>query len=231
MKNIVIFSGAGVSQESGIPTFRDSNDGLYLNSSIEDAFSIEGWKKDRKFLLDIHNQLRAKMQSVQPNDAHLFIKRLEKKYNVTVITQNIDNLHEKAHSSTVYHLHGEIFKSRSTVDHAIFDCYEDINIGDKCPKGSQLRPHTVLFGENPYHIQESYDALMAADILIVVGTSLSIGYTIPLLGATQAKEIYYIDPEPSLDLESVLGKWNKPKVKYIKEKASVGMAKLFKRLI
>jgi len=231
-KKIVVFSGAGVSQESNIPTFRDTNDGLYLDQKIEDAFSIEGWRKDKAFVLDLHNQLRQKVMLCEPNEAHKIIAQLEQFFDVTVITQNIDPLHEQAGSTKVLHLHGEIFKSRSTLNHEIFECVTDINVGDKCPKGSQLRPHTVLFGEMPYNVQEAYDALSEADILIIIGTSLSISYTIPLLGATSAYEIYYIDPNPSKDgIEWQLEKFGKIIPKYIKSKASVGMTKLYKKLM
>lgn len=232
-KKIVVFTGAGVSQESGIPTFRDSNDGLYLNQKIEEAFSKEGWKKNKAFVLDMHNQLRSKMKDIEPNDAHCLISALDQVYDVTVVTQNIDNLHEKSGSLNVVHLHGDIFKSRSTLNNEVYGCINDINVGDKCPKGSQLRPHTVFFDEmvDMEDMQKAYDAIVKADILIIVGTSLSITYTISLLGATMAKEIYYIDPEPSISLEIILGQWNKPLPKYIKKKAVAGMKQLYKKLM
>jgi len=231
MKKLVFFTGAGVSQESGIPTFRDITDGLYMDHEIEEAVTKEGWMRKRELVLNFHNTLRRKIKDVFPNEAHTLIARLEGEYQVTVITQNIDDLHERGGSSTVYHLHGELLKSRSTLNHKIYDCADDINIGDKCPDGSQLRPHTVFFGEEPYFIQQAYEALSEADILVVVGTSLQIGYTVLLLGATSAKEIYYVDPEPSLELENRLNIFNKPKVNYIKKKAVAGMENLFKKLV
>jgi NAD-dependent deacetylase len=230
---IVVFSGAGVSQESNIPTFRDSDNGLYLNKSIEEAFSVQGWKADRGFVLDVHNELRRAVMLCEPNEAHKLIAGLEELYDVTVVTQNLDHLHEKAGSTNVLHLHGEILKSRSTLNHKIYDIDgTELCVGDKCPAGSQMRPHSVLFGEEPYNIQEAYDALSEADILIIIGTSLSITYTIPLLGATSAYEIYYIDPNPSKDgLEWQLEKFGKIIPEYIKKKATEGMAKLYKKLM
>lgn len=230
MKNIVVFTGAGISKESGISTFRDTNDGLYLDTDIMEIMSASGWKNKKEDVLKFHNMLREKVKECQPNEAHKLLKDLELYHHVTIVTQNVDHLHEKAGSTNVLHLHGELFKSRSTFDQTIYPCEGDLNIGDKCPNGSQLRPHTVLFEEIPYNVQESYDALMEADILIIIGTSLGISYTIQLLGATQAKEIYYIDPKPSKILEYRLSLYNKPAIKYIRKKASEGMRSLFKKL-
>jgi len=230
-KKIVVFSGAGLDAESNIPTFRDSSDGMYLDKKVEDAFSVQGWKKNKGFVLDLHNELRNKISTCEPNEAHKLISGLEEKYEVVNVTQNITPLLEQVFCQTVYHLHGEINKVRSSLDGTIFEAYGDTKLGDKCSKGSQIRPHTVFFGEQPYNVQEAYDALSEADILIVIGTSLSISYTIPLLGATSAKEIYYIDPEPSKDLEYQLTKFNKPLPIYIKKKAVEGMKKLYKKLM
>lgn len=230
-KKIVVFTGAGISKESGISTFRDADDGLWNDHKIEEVATKTGWLKNQQLVMDFHNKIRTELVDKKPNIAHTLIKDLEEKYDVTIVTQNIDNLHEKAGSSLVYHLHGELLKSRCVSnDNVLYDCTGDLNVGDLSPNGEQLRPHTVFFEEMPYFVQESYDALVEADILIVVGTSLEIGYTIQLLGATMAKEIYYIDPKPSLVLESQLGIFNKPLVKYIKKKATVGMTTLFKKL-
>lgn len=235
-RNLVVFTGAGISKESGIPTFRDTADGLYLDTSIEEAVTKEGWKKNRQLVIDFHNKLRKGIVNCEPNKAHTILKNLEEKYNVTIITQNVDDLHERAGSSNILHLHGELLKSRSTYPHkdsavTFFDQIGDMDIDDKCPKGARLRPHTVFFGEEPYNVQESYEALMEADILVIIGTSLEIVYTIQLLACTQAKEIYYIDPKPSLDsLQQALYRFNKPTIKPIKQVATKGVAKLYKIL-
>lgn len=227
MENIVIFTGAGISKESNIPTFRDTNDGLYLDTDIMEVMSVSGWKKNKPLVLKFHNHLRNEVKKCEPNLAHKLLQKLESVHNVTIITQNVDDLHERAGSTNVLHLHGEIFKSRSTLNNHIYPCLGDLNIGDKCEKGSQLRPHTVLFGEMPYNVDESYCALQEADILIIIGTSLSISYTIPLLGSSGPKELYYIDPEPSKTLQG----YRLPKIKYIKKSATVGMGDLYEKLM
>lgn len=220
-KNIVVFSGAGISVESGIPTFRDAIDGLWYNYKVEEVATLTGWKKDKQKVLDFHNIIRKTTHDVSPNIAHKLIAKLEDNYNVTIITQNVDELHEKSGSSTVLHIHGNIMKSRSTLDpNLIYDCRGDINIGDKCIKGSQLRPHSVLFGEFPYHIDESILALNKADVLIIVGTGFDISYTSSLMGEVNKNTIiYYIDPSPS----SVFSGDFEKRINYIIEKATIGV--------
>lgn len=206
MKKIVVFTGAGVSAESNVATFRDTNDGLWYNYKIDEVATTEAWKKDKEKVLEFHNMLRKMLPDAEPNQAHLDIKELEEFFDVTVITQNVDDLHERAGSSKILHLHGELTKARSSyyqpvVAHKakLYDVgYGDINIGDKCEEyGSQLRPHTVLFGEYPFNMSDAYEALSLADYVIVVGCSFQIGYTIDMILTPDYEiPIYYIDPQP-----------------------------------
>jgi NAD-dependent deacetylase len=229
MKKIAVFTGAGISAESGVVTFRDTKDGLWYNYKVEEVATIEGWEADRFKVLDFHNIVRAKLKDAAPNEAHLALKKLEEKFEVTIITQNIDDLHERAGSTNVLHLHGELLKSRSIKNPTlIYECLGDINIGDKCELGSQLRPHTVLFGEYPYNVDESYDAISTCDYLLIIGTSLQIGYTLNLLASVRMSEnakIFYIDPKPSKDLEYTIP------IKYIKKKAVEGVTALVDKLM
>lgn len=175
MKKLVILTGAGISAESGISTFRDSG-GLWEGHDVMEVASPAGWRKNPALVLDFYNQRRKQALSVQPNQAHYELTRLEQFFDVTIITQNVDNLHEKAGSSNILHLHGELFKSQSTLDPRLV--YEmagwEINIGDKCEKGSQLRPFIVWFGENVPKIETAIEATSKADIFAVIGTSLAV---------------------------------------------------------
>ena len=148
-KKIMVFSGAGLSKESGVETFRDSGgDGLWNKHKIEDVATPEGWRKDKELVLNFYNARRSHLKEVEPNDAHKYIAKLEEKFDVINITQNVDNLLERAGSTNVIHLHGDLTKSRSTLNSKlVYDCDGDINIGDKCEKGSQLRPHIIWFNE------------------------------------------------------------------------------------
>lgn len=175
LKKVVVLSGAGISAESGIRTFRDS-DGLWEQYRIEDVATPEAWKKNRKLVLDFYNQRRKQVLEAHPNDAHKAITRLQSKYDVSIVTQNIDDLHERAGSHHVLHLHGEIMKARSTADPSIIvdiDGWE-LNEGQVCSKGSQLRPHIVWFGELVPELDNACALISAADIFIVVGTSLQV---------------------------------------------------------
>ena len=204
-KKITVLTGAGVSAESGITTFRDS-DGLWENHNVEDVASIEGWYRNPSLVLDFYNARRAQLPTVRPNAAHLAIAELEKEYDVTVVTQNVDNLHERAGSTRVVHLHGELTKVRPEnccndrdgySEETVFDIGSDeIHIGDLAPNGAQLRPHIVWFGEAVPKIETAIDAVEAADILLIVGTSLQV---YPAAGlyryAKMATPIYIIDPK------------------------------------
>ena len=204
-KKITVLTGAGVSAESGISTFRDS-DGLWENHKVEDVASIEGWYRDRKVVLDFYNARRAQLAGVRPNAAHMAIASLESEYDVTVVTQNVDNLHERAGSTRIIHLHGELTKVRPEnccndldgfSEETVFDIgYDAVHVGDMAPNGAQLRPHIVWFGEAVPKIDQAIDAVEAADIVLIVGTSLQV---YPAAGlyryAKMDSPIYIIDPK------------------------------------
>lgn len=228
MKKILIFTGAGVSKESGIETFRDVEDGLWNNYKIEDVATPDGWRKNRQIVLDFYNQRRAQLNTVEPNLAHKLIASLEKDFEVTVITQNVDNLHERAGSTNIIHLHGELTKSRSTFPGSTetYDCPGDINLGDKCPRGSQLRPHIIWFGESldPIKIKNAETESEKCDICIIVGTSMQVAPAnqIPFLTKEDCL-IYYIDPN---DGDFYIPEFRLPYFKHIKEPATIGMQKV-----
>ena len=203
-KKLVVLTGAGVSAESGISTFRDSN-GLWEQYSVEDVASIEGWRKNPSLVLEFYNQRRLQLASVKPNAAHYALAELEKDWDVTVITQNVDNLHERAGSTRIFHLHGQLTKVRpenccnETDDYSeetVFDIgYDTITIGDRAPNGAQLRPHIVWFGEAVPYIDAAIDHVMEADLLLIVGTSLQVYPAAGLYAFAKADTpIYIIDP-------------------------------------
>ncbi len=236
MKKIAIFTGAGISKESGIDTFRDAKDGYWYNYKPEDVATIEGWRKDKEQVLAFHNKLRALLPTVDPNAAHKALVELEQKYEVTVITQNVDDLHDRAGSKTIYHLHGELTKVRGSMyDHKssqfdkVYDIgYKDINIGDKCEEtGSQLRPHIVWFGEMPFNVEEAYGAIHRADVLLIIGTSLQITYTLDLLRCVKEKcRVIYIDPNPMHYLDNY-----GMTVEYVRKGAVEGVTEVVKKLL
>jgi NAD-dependent deacetylase len=175
-KQLVVLTGAGISAESGIKTFRDS-DGLWEGYNVYEVASPRGWNKNPQMVLDFYNMRRKDVANAIPNKAHLLLVDLEKYYNVQIITQNIDNLHERAGSSNVMHLHGEIFKMRSVLDHqqtAVVEIRGDIQIGDLAPDGGQYRPHIVWFEEDVPMIQKATVIVEEADIFVVIGTSLAV---------------------------------------------------------
>jgi len=173
MKKLVVLTGAGISAESGISTFRDSG-GLWEGHDVMEVASPEGWRKNRELVLDFYNQRRKQAMGCEPNEAHLELARLEEYFDVTVVTQNVDNLHEKAGSKKVIHLHGELFKSQSTLDPSLVYEMEgwELKLGDKCEKGSQLRPFIVWFGEMVPMMDPATERAMEADIFAVIGTSM-----------------------------------------------------------
>ncbi len=219
-RKIVVFTGAGIDKESGIDTFRDIKNGLWYNYNVEEVATAAALKKNPAKVNEFHNMLRAKLKDVEPNTAHTGIVVLEDKFDVTIVTQNVSDLHERAGSTKVLHLHGELYKSRSTFNpNLIYDCYDDINIGDKCEKGSQLRPHTVLFDEYPYNFEESEKAIRECNYLLIIGTSLQIGYTTTLLSVVNKNaKIYYVDPAPVPYLEA-----HGLQLTYIKDTATNGV--------
>ena len=174
MKKLTILSGAGISAESGIKTFRDS-DGLWENHNVTDVASPEGWQKDRELVLEFYNQRRRQLHEVEPNNAHKLIADLEKYFDVQIVTQNIDDLHERAGSTNILHIHGELFKSCSCDDKSlIYEQKSDINLGDKAEDGAQLRPFIVWFGEDVPLYQKAQEIVKDSDILLVIGTSLQV---------------------------------------------------------
>jgi NAD-dependent deacetylase len=193
-QKLVILTGAGVSAESGLKTFRDS-DGLWMGYNVYDVATPGGFKKDPQLVLDFYNQRRREVAAALPNAAHRGLAALEKQFDVTVITQNIDDLHERGGSTNVLHLHGEIFKMRSVEDEdTIFDIRGDINLGDKGPDGSQLRPHIVWFEEPVPMIAKAAAIVAGADIFVVIGTSLQVYPAAGLIDLVkQGTALYVID--------------------------------------
>ena len=231
-KRIAVLTGAGVSAESGFSTFRDSG-GLWAQYDPQVVASIDGWYRDRGLLLDFYNGLRHQLRDARPNAAHYEIASLEKDYDVTVITQNVDNLHERAGSTRVVHLHGELDKARP--EHGVYDesfseaevidlHYEDIRLGDKAPNGSQLRPHIVWFGEAVPKIERAIDYVSQADILLIVGSSLSV---YPAAGlyryAGPDCSVYVIDPQ-DVNLR------HDKRITHIREVATAGMPKFIEMI-
>ena len=201
MKKIVILTGAGISAESGLKTFRDSN-GLWENHKIEDVATPYAWKSNPELVLDFYNKRRLQASKAFPNKAHLSLVELEKYFDVTIITQNVDNLHERAGSTKVIHLHGELIKARSSGNPSlIYDIDNNkIEIGDLCDEGHQLRPHIVWFGEEVPMITSVIPFFQVAEIVIVIGTSLSVYPASGLIDYVSGADCYYIDPNGSRGL-------------------------------
>ena len=197
-KKLVVLSGAGISAESGIQTFRDAG-GLWEGHNVMDVATPEGWQKNPKLVLDFYNQRRRQLHEVQPNLGHQILTELENHFEVQIITQNVDNLHEKSGSSNVLHLHGELLKVRSTKNsHYILDWQGDLNFGDFDDKGNQLRPHIVWFGEEVPALEEAVFLVQNADILIIIGTSLQVYPAASLMNFAKATiPVFYIDPNPA----------------------------------
>lgn len=203
MEKIVVLSGAGMSAESGIKTFRD-HDGLWENHDVTEVASPQGWQKNPELVLEFYNQRRRQLMEVTPNPGHYALVKLEAKYQVQVITQNVDDLHERAGSTSVMHLHGELRKVRSVSHpHLIYDWPHDLKLGDLCPQsGTQLRPHIVWFGEAVPMIETALNEVLTADHILIIGTSMSVYPAAGLVGfAAQHAGITYIDPHPSLNYE------------------------------
>ena len=214
---IAVLTGAGVSAESGIKTFRDS-DGLWENFNVEDVASIDGWYRNPELVQNFYNDRRAQLEKAQPNQAHRLIAEMEKDHDVTVITQNVDNLHERAGSTKVLHLHGELTKVRSVNDDSVtIDIgYRKVVHGEKMPDGSLMRPFIVWFGEAVPMIEKAADIISGCDLLLVVGTSLQVYPAAGLLYyAPNDVPVYLIDPKP-MNVAS-------RKVVQIQDKATSGM--------
>ncbi|MEG1555748.1 MAG: NAD-dependent deacylase [Bacteroidales bacterium] len=225
MRKIAVLSGAGVSAESGISTFRDSN-GLWENYKVEEVASIDGWHRNPELMIEFYNQRRAQLENCKPNDAHKIIAELEKNFDVTVITQNVDNLHERGGSTNVIHLHGELTKVCSERNKKCVEDiqYRPIHYGDKAGDGALLRPFIVWFGEEVPLLNKAMEVIQEADIVIIIGTSLNVYPAASLLYyASHNALIYVIDPKKIQPI-------SRP-VEFIREKATDGMRKLRNILI
>lgn len=221
---LVVFSGAGISAESGLSTFRDS-DGLWEKYDINTVASIEGWKANPALVLEFYNKRREQADLATPNPGHKAIAELQDFFDVTVITQNVDTLHEKAGSKNVLHLHGDLATCKSSGDENLIYPMPagGLKPGDKCEKGFQLRPNIVWFGEAVYAMDEAIQIADAADILLVVGTSLSVYPAAAIATNSKAAEAYYIDPATS-------NSYLPAGMVHIKEKASTGLPALASEL-
>jgi NAD-dependent deacetylase len=225
-KNIVVLTGAGISAESGLKTFRDS-DGLWEEYNIEEVASISGWIRNPELVMEFYNKRRHQLKEALPNPAHLALARLEQKYDVQVVTQNVDDLHERGGSTVVTHLHGELVKARSVnYPELVYNIgYEDINLGDLCEKGNQLRPHIVWFGEEVPLMEYAANLVSQADYLLVIGTSLQVYPAASLIHyASEDCIIYLIDPKAEFMLYS-------PDIKIIKETAGKAVPTLVDELL
>ncbi len=202
MKKVVVLSGAGISAESGINTFRDA-DGLWEGHDVMEVATPEGFEKNPELVLEFYNQRRRQLKEVVPNHAHRILADLKEHFKVVIITQNVDDLHERAGSTNVIHLHGELLKVRSVVDSGYVKKWtKDLILGDKNEKGEQLRPHIVWFGEDVPKMMEAAPEVSSADIVLVIGTSMQVYPAAGLVGlAPLDTDIYYIDPKPKLNFE------------------------------
>lgn len=237
MKKLVIFTGAGISKESGIPTFRD-NGGLWDEYNVDDVATISGWHKNKKLVLEFYNKRRSELEFVEPNIAHITLAELEQYYDVQIITQNVDNLHERGGSTNVLHLHGELTKAKTEDNDCSIDInYSDISIGDNPIKfgkydyvteTNQLRPDIVWFGESVPNMNPAYEAVLEADIFVVIGTSLQVYPAADLLTAViennAGAEIYIIDP--TTDILPITMR----RINYIEKVATEGSQILYKKL-
>jgi NAD-dependent deacetylase len=228
MKKIVVLTGAGISAESGIKTFRDS-DGLWENHRIEDVATPEGWAHNPELVLDFYNQRRAQLMTTLPNDGHRALVELEQQYEVEIVTQNVDDLHERAGSTRVLHLHGELKKVRSSrFEHLVYSWEKDLHLGDLCERGHQLRPHIVWFGEAVPMLEKAAALAEKAAIFLIVGTSLQVYPAAGLMRyAPPDIPFYFVDPKPQLswELERL------PNLKVIAEPASTGVKKVVELLL
>ncbi|AZQ44043.1 SIR2 family NAD-dependent protein deacylase [Nonlabens ponticola] len=197
MKKVVALTGAGISAESGISTFRDA-DGLWEGHDVMEVASPQGWAANPELVLDFYNKRRAQLKEVEPNEAHYCLAALERNCDVHIITQNVDDLHERAGSTNVIHLHGELLKARGTKDlNTVVDWVDDIAISDKATDGSQLRPHIVWFGEDVPMMDIAIDTIHDADIVIIIGTSLQVYPAAGLMHYAPSHAMtYLVDPNP-----------------------------------
>jgi NAD-dependent deacetylase len=226
MKNIVVLTGAGMSAESGLKTFRDA-DGLWEGHDVMEVASIDGWRRDKSVILEFYNQRRAQLLEVEPNKGHIELAKLEDKFNVHIITQNVDDLHERAGSNNVIHLHGELFKVRSSYDsQLIYEWKKDLKLGDVGEDNAQLRPHIVWFGEEVPMFNKAIETVQDADALLIIGTSMQVYPAANLVHYIKNDiPVYFIDPRPSIAEGSLSN------LKIIAENASTGVEKAITELI
>lgn len=228
MKRLVVLTGAGMSAESNISTFRDAG-GLWEKYNIEEVCTPQAMENNPALVLDFYNQRRKQLVDASPNQGHYDLVKLEEYYDVQIVTQNVDNLHEQAGSSKVLHLHGELMKVRSTGDeNLIYDLSPDnyrVELGDTCEKGFQLRPHIVFFGEDVPMIEQAANICMEADILAIIGTSMNVYPAAGLVSyVSENCPIYFIDPRPNISEGAY------PNLHIIAENAGIGVAKMIKTL-
>lgn len=236
MKKIAVFTGSGISAESGIQTFRDTVNGLWYNYKVEDVAHKNAWtKKNQARVLEFYNERRSQLANVEPNQAHLDLAKLEQHFEVTIITQNVDDLHERAGSTNVIHLHGELTKVRSTYNpNFIYPWgYKPLNVGDKCIKGSQLRPDVVWFGEelDEELVASAIEKIHEAEYIIIIGTSLSVypANKIPFYNNNDEVPIFIIDKEELIDLDDFIK--TKNRIHVLRSTATIGVSSLVKELV
>lgn len=222
-KHIVVLTGAGMSAESGIKTFRDA-DGLWEGHDVTKVATPEGFTTNPEMVLDFYNQRRRQLLEVKPNQAHFDLAEIENQFEVSIITQNIDDLHERAGSTKVFHLHGELLKVRSTFDkNDIRDWTSDLVLGDTCKKGYQLRPHIVWFGEDVPMMEKAIEICESADILVIIGTSMQVYPAASLMHyVPQNTQTFFIDPKPNIS--------NQKNLTVITENATSGVRKMIELL-
>lgn len=228
MQKIIVLTGAGISAESGLKTFRDA-DGLWEGHNVEDVATPEAWQSNPALVLDFYNQRRAQLKKALPNEAHTALAKLEEKFNIIIITQNVDDLHERGGSQKIIHLHGELFKVRSTLNPSlIYEWKEDLTLNDKCELGSQLRPHIVWFGEEVPLMEKAAQECLDAQHCIIVGTSMQVYPAAGLIRYLPLDcKLYYIDPNPTISYE--LG--SRKNLELIKLKATEGVKSLVAKLL
>jgi len=224
MKHIVVLTGAGISAESGIKTFRDV-DGLWEGHDVMQVASPEGFRANPELVLEFYNQRRKQLLTVKPNRAHYDLASLDQDFKTSIITQNIDDLHERAGSKNVIHLHGELLKARSTGNSSdVFDCKTDIHKGDLCQNGHQIRPHIVWFGEDVPMIETAMEICKTADILIIIGTSMQVYPAASLMHyVPKNTPIFFIDPKPNIN--------NKKHLTVFADKATAGVKKVIEYIL
>ena len=222
MKNIVVLTGAGISAESGLGTFRDLG-GLWEKYKIDDVATEKAFLKNPALVLEFYNIRRKQLLNSFPNDAHFALNKLKEKYNLSILTQNIDDLHERSGSTDIIHLHGKLRESRSVIDNKIYSIKgSKLNIGDYCEQGGQLRPNVVWFGEAVPNMDLAIDKVIQASVFIIIGTSLNVFPAASLIDyATKAKRIIIIDPNSS----------NYNGIEIINEKATKAVPQLVNELL